>query len=48
MHGAGRVYTLRHQYGWDIRTVPTISVDAQGRTHKGVARYVLVKEGVSV
>lgn len=48
MHGAGRVYTLRHQYGWDIRTVPTISVDAQGRSHKGVARYVLVKEGVSV
>lgn len=48
MHGAGRVHTLRRQYGWDIRTVSTVSVDAQGRTHRGVARYVLIKEGVPV
>ncbi|RMH85183.1 hypothetical protein EA796_06650 [Pseudomonas sp. AOB-7] len=48
MHGAGRIDTLRNQYGWKIHTVPTVSVDAQGRTHRGVARYVLIKEGAPV
>lgn len=39
MPGA-RVFELRHQHGWNIETVWTDDVNAQGNRHR-IARYVL-------
>lgn len=41
MHPAARVQSLREQ-GHDIRTIRETVIDREGRSHHGVARYVLI------
>lgn len=42
MQPAARVKSLREQ-GHDILTIRETAIDQEGRDHRGVARYVLVK-----
>lgn len=46
MHAGGRIMELRRQ-GYDIRTIWTVAINAQGHPHR-VARYVLMQEKVAV
>ncbi|NWD56315.1 helix-turn-helix domain-containing protein [Pseudomonas veronii] len=48
MQPAARIFTLRHDLGWEITTVFDNLPDAYGRPHRGVGRYVLLKEGAPV
>ena len=48
MAPAARIYTLRHELGWEIATVPETVRDVFGRPHRCVGRYVLIREGSPV
>ena len=48
MQPAARIFTLRHDLRWEITTMFDNLPDAYGRPHRGVGRYVLVKEGAPV